>query len=104
MVQHSKGRTWTLGCARQHERLLPGKSLMSWQTPLLLLRLLNIHLHPPYAMHWRSIPRVDVDFGLCLPPDTTALPTPRREAFYYRPEEEIARGPAAWLWDYLRRR
>lgn len=51
-----------------------------------------------------SIPRVDVDFGLCLPADTAALPSPRREAFYYRPEEEIAYGPAAWLWDYLRRR
>jgi hypothetical protein len=51
-----------------------------------------------------SIPRVDVDFGLCLPGDTAALPSPKREAFYYRPEEEIAYGPAAWLWDYLRRR
>lgn len=45
-----------------------------------------------------------MDFGLCLPGDTAALPSPRREAFYYRPEEEIAYGPAAWLWDYLRRR
>ena len=51
-----------------------------------------------------SIPRVDVDFGLCLPGDTAALPSPAREPFYYRPEEEIAYGPAAWLWDYLRRR
>jgi NAD+ synthase (glutamine-hydrolysing) len=51
-----------------------------------------------------SIPRVDVDFGLCLPADTLALPSPAREPFYYRPEEEIAYGPAAWLWDYLRRR
>lgn len=51
-----------------------------------------------------SIPRVDVDFGLCLPADTAALPSPAREPFYYRPEEEIAYGPAAWLWDYLRRR
>lgn len=31
------------------------------------------------------------------------LPTPPREPFYHRPEEEIARGPACWLWDYLRR-
>ena len=51
-----------------------------------------------------SIPRVDVDFGLCLPRDAAALPSPRREPFYYSPEEEIAYGPAAWLWDYLRRR
>ena len=51
-----------------------------------------------------SMPSVSVDFGLCLPAETTALPTAPRETFYYQPEEEIARGPAAWLWDYLRRR
>lgn len=27
----------------------------------------------------------------------------RREVFYHTPEEEIALGPACWLWDYLRR-
>lgn len=47
---------------------------------------------------------MSADFGLCLAADTTALPTAPREAFYHVPEEEIASGPAAWLWDYLRRR
>jgi len=31
------------------------------------------------------------------------LPNPVVEAKYLLPEEEIARGPACWLWDYLRR-
>lgn len=30
-------------------------------------------------------------------------PTRTREVFYHLPEEEIALGPACWLWDYLRR-
>ena len=49
------------------------------------------------------VPLVHVDFALCCPPGTLALPTPCREPFYLSPEEEIARGPACWLWDYLRR-
>ncbi len=46
---------------------------------------------------------MEVDFDLCLPPDTTALPSSPRQITYLDPEEEIARGPACWLWDYLRR-
>ena len=49
------------------------------------------------------VPLVHVDFALCCPAGTFALPTPCREPFYLSPEEEIARGPACWLWDYLRR-
>lgn len=30
-------------------------------------------------------------------------PTPKRKIRYHLPEEEIAMGPACWLWDYLRR-
>lgn len=30
-------------------------------------------------------------------------PTKSRAPFYHSPEEEIALGPACWLWDYLRR-
>lgn len=30
-------------------------------------------------------------------------PTATREIHYYKPEEEIALGPACWLWDYVRR-
>ena len=49
------------------------------------------------------VPVVHVNFALCCPPGTFALPTPCREPFYLSAEEEIARGPACWLWDYLRR-
>ena len=35
--------------------------------------------------------------------DPTVVPTKSREIRYHRPEEEIALGPACWLWDYLRR-
>ncbi|CDR39327.1 CYFA0S03e02212g1_1 [Cyberlindnera fabianii] len=30
-------------------------------------------------------------------------PTKSQEIFYHTPEEEIALGPACWLWDYIRR-
>lgn len=40
---------------------------------------------------------------LCCPNDMLCLPSPPLEARYLCPEEEIARGPACWLWDYLKR-
>ena len=46
---------------------------------------------------------MDVDFDICLPPDTAALPSSPQPIAYLDPEEEIARGPACWLWDYMRR-
>jgi len=64
-----------------------------------------------------AYPVVDVDFGLCIG-DTTDVttgerglneattagrPSPVIEATYLSAQEEIARGPACWLWDYLRR-
>ncbi|KAL6946630.1 glutamine-dependent NAD(+) synthetase [Hanseniaspora osmophila] len=35
--------------------------------------------------------------------DPKLAPTPERSIRYHLPEEEIAMGPACWLWDYLRR-
>ncbi|KAH8690888.1 hypothetical protein BGW36DRAFT_306121 [Talaromyces proteolyticus] len=52
---------------------------------------------PPYE-------RIELDFSLSH--DDIDLPhscTPRRPPRYHLPEEEIALGPACWLWDYLRR-
>lgn len=53
------------------------------------------------------IPFIDVDFRLCGPPGAAAAPSrcadPPRDVRYHAPEEEIALGPACWLWDYLRR-
>lgn len=35
--------------------------------------------------------------------DMKIVPTKINEPFYHTPEEEIAFGPACWLWDYVRR-
>ncbi|SCU91513.1 LAME_0E12816g1_1 [Lachancea meyersii CBS 8951] len=35
--------------------------------------------------------------------DPKIAPSKERPIFYHTPEEEIALGPACWLWDYLRR-
>jgi NAD+ synthase (glutamine-hydrolysing) len=48
--------------------------------------------------------RIEVDYSLSR--DDEALMqkrTPARSPRYHLPEEEIALGPACWLWDYLRR-
>ncbi|XP_072045971.1 glutamine-dependent NAD(+) synthetase-like [Amphiura filiformis] len=48
-------------------------------------------------------PRVRVNFALSDPGDTS-IPTVEPFAVkLHTPEEEIAMGPACWLWDYLRR-
>jgi NAD+ synthase (glutamine-hydrolysing) len=49
----------------------------------------------------RPFPIIQVDFALCEN-DIGVYTTPI-EASYLTPEEEIGRGPACWLWDYLRR-
>ncbi|KAI7346756.1 hypothetical protein D0862_02955 [Hortaea werneckii] len=54
----------------------------------------------------QKLERIQVDFRLCtksLVPDPKARITEPRDARYHVPEEEIALGPACWLWDYLRR-
>lgn len=48
-----------------------------------------------------AFPVVYVDFSLCI--DGTYLPSQSISPRYLSPEEEIGRGPACWLWDYLRR-
>ena len=51
----------------------------------------------------RSYPRVSVDFALSeSSPSLARVPSPALEWRYHTPEQEIACGPAAWLWDYLR--
>lgn len=39
----------------------------------------------------------------CINFDNSIEPTLSKECFYHLPEEEIALGPACWLWDYIRR-
>ena len=48
-----------------------------------------------------SIERISIDFDLTTP--RFIVPTKPITVFYHQPEEEIAYGPACWLWDYLRR-
>ncbi|KFY88121.1 hypothetical protein V498_06902, partial [Pseudogymnoascus sp. VKM F-4517 (FW-2822)] len=50
--------------------------------------------------------RVEVDFSLSSNPeglDLRVRPSTEIAIKYHLPEEEIAYGPACWLWDYLRR-
>ncbi|WFD02835.1 NAD(+) synthase (glutamine-hydrolyzing) [Malassezia obtusa] len=47
--------------------------------------------------------RVDVDFTLSNSQTLGSAPSPPIEVHYSTPEQEIAQGPACWLWDYVRR-
>ncbi|KAJ0408384.1 hypothetical protein P43SY_003110 [Pythium insidiosum] len=50
------------------------------------------------------IPTVHVDFNLCHDEsELSVVPTAPIDVHFHLPEEEIALGPACWLWDYLRR-
>lgn len=51
-------------------------------------------------------PRIKTDFALSDPEsmyDLSLKPTVPIDVQFHSPEEEIALGPACWLWDYLRR-
>ncbi len=50
----------------------------------------------------KSYPRLKVDFNI-TDGDFTEESTKPQEVKYLSAEEEIAKGPALWLWDYLRR-
>lgn len=47
--------------------------------------------------------RVELDFSLTRSDSLCAPETSIIKPHIYSPEEEIALGPACWLWDYLRR-
>jgi NAD+ synthase (glutamine-hydrolysing) len=57
------------------------------------------------ASESKSLPRISVPFALCAPADSASIapPTLPRAVRYHSFEQEIALGPACWLWDYLRR-
>ena len=48
-------------------------------------------------------PKIRCDISLCHVDSLTTPSSPVIPAVICRPEEEIANGPACWLWDYLRR-
>ena len=49
-----------------------------------------------------AVPRISADFDLTHH-DYSPAPNSPQPVRYHAPEEEIGLGPAAWLWDYLRR-
>lgn len=56
------------------------------------------------ARSQRTVPHVRTDFRLCFSGlSLSVVPTRATAIAYHTPAEEIAMGPAAWLWDYLRR-
>ena len=56
------------------------------------------------ASKTEALPQIDIDFELdATDPENTQRVTPKINPRYYIPEQEIALGPACWLWDYLRR-
>ena len=56
------------------------------------------------ASKTEALPQIDVDFEIDPPhPENSPRVSPKIVPHYYIPEEEIALGPACWLWDYLRR-
>lgn len=46
---------------------------------------------------------IRVPYSLCPSDDISRMPHSPCEIRYHSPQEEIALGPACWLWDYLRR-
>lgn len=51
------------------------------------------------ATNARTLHRIQLDFFIC----SRGVPTKPRPPRFHTVEEEIAFGPACWLWDYLRR-
>ena len=48
-------------------------------------------------------PRINIDCELTNRNDIFLVSNPPMQWIYHTPEEEIAMGPACWMWDYLRR-
>ena len=68
----------------------------------------SFRTNPSRGLQAASAPRYErfrADFRLSSDGDfdPNIRPTPVQPLRYHRPEEEIALGPACWLWDYLRR-
>ncbi|PSK55366.1 Glutamine-dependent NAD(+) synthetase [Elsinoe australis] len=58
------------------------------------------------SMEAPTFERVSIDFHITSKKEAATsrkTATMPREIAYHKPEEEIALGPAAWMWDYLRR-
>ena len=111
------GRLYFDGCAliAQNGEILAQGSQFSLKDVEVVTATVNLHDVRAYrgakaswaiqASKTEQLPQIDVDFELNAPGSENLLrATPEIESPpRYIPEEEIALGPACWLWDYLRR-
>ncbi|KAF2725586.1 glutamine-dependent NAD(+) synthetase [Polychaeton citri CBS 116435] len=73
--------------------------IWAWRTS----RSRALQANAPYV---QELHRIQVDYRLCRSSkalDWRTPVSPPIEPRYHKPEEEIALGPACWIWDYLRR-
>ena len=110
------GRLYFDGCAliAQNGEILAQGSQFSLKDVEVITATVNLHDVRTYrgakasravqASQTERLPQIDVDFEFEIAPWETAPRTSQKlDPHYHTPEEEIAFGPACWLWDYLRR-
>ena len=110
------GRLYFDGCAliAQNGEILAQGSQFSLKDIEVVTATVNLHDVRAYrgakasravqASKTEQLPQIDVDFAL-NPAQSEGVKsvTLKMDPHYHIPEEEIALGPACWLWDYLRR-
>ena len=110
------GRLYFDGCAliAQNGEILAQGSQFSLKDVEVITATVNLHDVRTYrgakasravqASQTERLPQIDVDFALAITPwETAPAASQKLDPYYHTPEEEIAFGPACWLWDYLRR-
>ncbi len=106
------GRLYFDGCAliAQNGEILAQGSQFSLKDVEVVTATVNLHDVRTYrgakasravqASKTEWLPQIDIDFDMGIEERKAGLPIEPRT---HEPEEEIALGPACWLWDYLRR-
>ena len=106
------GRLYFDGCAliAQNGEILAQGSQFSLKDVEVVTATVNLHDVRTYrgakasravqASQTERLPQIDIDFDIGIEGGKGGLPIKPRT---HEPEEEIALGPACWLWDYLRR-
>ena len=106
------GRLYFDGCAliAQNGEILAQGSQFSLKDVEVVTATVNLHDVRTYrgakasravqASKTERLPQIDIDFDIGIEGGKEGLPIKPRT---HEPEEEIALGPACWLWDYLRR-
>ena len=110
------GRLYFDGCAMiaQNGDILAQGSQFSLKDVEVVTAAVDLHAVRSYrgakasravqASQTESLPQVEVDFAFDSTSwETAPLASRKIEPHTHIPEEEIAFGPACWLWDYLRR-